>query len=219
MYHWALLQQCVLKVCRQSTIFNDLSIIDLILKIGSFLRRTLPYFSSSQSNSTPRIVLCSIVSFHNNQNWNPSAIYLSYFPQDLRHRRDSFTTLLQLMVDSPWQSEKLSLTNSLAGSENSFLVSGCPGAGVGLRPLKPDLRLEGFWEFPGCLVQHQAGVCHPNSSLMAEIWWRVVITHWRWRPLTVKQSRDMCLCGRGSQSLQLLPSELPQKTKQCKTGL
>ena len=44
--------QCVLKVCRQSTIFNDLSIIVFILKIGSVLGRILPYFSSSQSNCT-----------------------------------------------------------------------------------------------------------------------------------------------------------------------
>ena len=68
------------------------------------------------------------------------------------------------MVNSPWQSEKLSLRNSLAWSENSFLVSGCPGAGVGLRPLKPDLRLEGFREFPACLVQHQAEVCQPEPG-------------------------------------------------------
>ena len=70
------------------------------------------------------------------------------------------------MVNSPWQSEKLSLRSSLAWSENSFLVSGCPGAGVGLRPLKPDLRLEGFREFPACLVQHQAGVCQPEPGQM-----------------------------------------------------
>ena len=70
------------------------------------------------------------------------------------------------MVNSPWQSEKLSLRSSLAWSENSFLVSGCPGAGVGLRPLKPDLRLEGFREFPACLVHHQAGVCQPEPGQM-----------------------------------------------------
>ena len=54
----------------------------------------------------------------------------------------------------------------------------------------------------------------PSRSLPARAW----TDDWRRRLDPLEERRVMCWCGRGSQSLQLLPSELPQKTKQCKTG-
>ena len=102
--------QCVLKVCRQSTIFNDLSIIVFILKIGSVLGRILPYFSSSQSNST---LLYSLL-FSKSK---PSLYLTSPLLSDIL----AVTGLVSLKVTNSTAGECLSLTNSLAGSEKLVL--------------------------------------------------------------------------------------------------
>ena len=103
--------QCVLKVCRQSTIFNDLSIIVFILKIGSVLGRILPYFSSSQSNST---LLYSVLFGKTKTNSLPRP-----GPGCLIFQQSQ--KFVSLKVTNSTAGECLSLTNSLAGSEKLVL--------------------------------------------------------------------------------------------------
>ena len=134
MYHWALLQQCVLKVCRQSTIFNDLSIIVFILKIGSVLGRILPYFSSSQSHST--LLYSLLFSKSKPTLYLDSAVWQSQ-------------NLVPLKVTNSTGGECLSLTSSPAGSEKLVLNLWFAWSSGGFRLVEPSL--DEFWEFPAWL--------------------------------------------------------------------
>ena len=175
----------MLKVCRQSTIFNDLSIIVFILKIGSFLGRILPYFSSSQSNST---LLYSVLFSKSKPNlYLASAVWYSS-----SHRPRFLWKLLIPRPENVCHSQIL-----LLDQRNSFWSFGLPEAVVSSGWWSPDLT--NSENFP--LDSSPA----PSFSLPPKVYWVV-----RYQPWECNDREELCVLVMVGG-----PLPEPHITKQC----